>query len=98
MFKLRRKYKTFVKNTQNKIVFFRSFSHTGFHRKTIHPIAVRHIVLLRQDVWVYWITNTAKYMQNFVLTATNNTKAKKYSYFFANSSNVLPSYRQIAFL
>ena len=64
MFKLRRKYKTFVKNTQNKIVFFRSFSHTGFHRKTIHPIAVRHIVLLRQDVWVYWITNTAKYMQN----------------------------------
>ena len=28
----------------------------------------------------------------------NNKKAKKYSYFFANSSNVLPSYRQIAFL
>ena len=28
----------------------------------------------------------------------NNKKAKKYSYFFANSSNVLPSNWQIAFL
>ena len=36
--------------------------------------------------------------KHFTKIPVNIKKAKKYSYFFANSSNALPSNRQIAFL
>ena len=55
---------------------------------------------------VFFLNVTAFYLKHghvlkkrhHVSGTCNNKKAKKYSYFFANSSNVLPSNWQIAFL